>query len=230
MSNALQPHGLQHVRPPCPSPTPGVYSNSCLLSQWCHPNISTSVTPFSSWNIHNNIGFSSRNIHSNIFEFFWRTKALTQVVDGNFQLSPRFLGLKDNQLTNQKKATQPAALLHHHQILPIKTSPQTIGEFRVLEHESTHSPCLALQHTFLCSKLQQFGLFGLTVSQAHELVFRHGCKGFRLKSIPNPEFITELLPQGSSFKTLSHPSARWDSAISLIIPILIPINKTINSD
>ena len=36
MSNSLWPHGLQHARPPCPSPTPGVYSNSCPLSRWCH--------------------------------------------------------------------------------------------------------------------------------------------------------------------------------------------------
>ena len=48
MSDSLQPHGLQHTRPPCPSPTPGVYSNSCPLSWWCHPTISSSVIPFSS--------------------------------------------------------------------------------------------------------------------------------------------------------------------------------------
>ena len=48
MSNSLQPHGLQHARLPCPSPTPGVYSNSCPSSQWCHPTISSSVIPFSS--------------------------------------------------------------------------------------------------------------------------------------------------------------------------------------
>ena len=48
MSNSLQPHGLQHARPPCPSPTPGVHSNSCPLSRWCYPTISSSVTPFSS--------------------------------------------------------------------------------------------------------------------------------------------------------------------------------------
>ena len=48
MSSSLRPHGLQHARPPCPSPTPGVYSNSCLLSRWCHPTISSSVVPFSS--------------------------------------------------------------------------------------------------------------------------------------------------------------------------------------
>jgi len=48
VSDSLQPHGLKHDRPPCPSPTPGIYSNSCPLSQWCHPTISTSVIPFSS--------------------------------------------------------------------------------------------------------------------------------------------------------------------------------------
>ena len=48
MSDSLQPHGLQHARLPCPSPTPGVYSNSCPLSRWCHPIISSSVIPFSS--------------------------------------------------------------------------------------------------------------------------------------------------------------------------------------
>ena len=48
MSDSLQPHGLQHARPPCPSPTPGACLNSCPLSQWCHPTISSSVLPFSS--------------------------------------------------------------------------------------------------------------------------------------------------------------------------------------
>ena len=48
VSNSLQPHGLQHTSPPCPSPTPGAYSNSCLLNQWCHPTVSSSVNPFSS--------------------------------------------------------------------------------------------------------------------------------------------------------------------------------------
>ena len=48
MSNSLWPHGLQHTRPPCLSPTPRPCSNSCPLSQWCHPSISSSVIPFSS--------------------------------------------------------------------------------------------------------------------------------------------------------------------------------------
>ena len=48
VSNSLQPHGLQHPRPPCPSLTPRIYSNSYPLNQWCYPTISSSVIPFSS--------------------------------------------------------------------------------------------------------------------------------------------------------------------------------------
>ena len=48
MSDSLRPHGLQHTSLPCPSPTPRAYSNSCPLSWWCHPTISSSVVPFSS--------------------------------------------------------------------------------------------------------------------------------------------------------------------------------------
>ena len=48
VSDSLRSHESQHVRPPCPSPTPGVHSNSCPLSWWCHPAISSSAVPFSS--------------------------------------------------------------------------------------------------------------------------------------------------------------------------------------
>ena len=48
LSDYLWPHGLQHTRLPCPSPTPGACSNSCPSSQWCHPTTSLSVIPFSS--------------------------------------------------------------------------------------------------------------------------------------------------------------------------------------
>ena len=48
MSDSLRPHEPLHAKPPCPSPTPGVYPNSCPSSRWCHPAISSSVVPFSS--------------------------------------------------------------------------------------------------------------------------------------------------------------------------------------
>ena len=49
VSDSVQPHGLQHARLPCPSPTPGAYSNSCPSSRWCHPTILSSDAPFSSY-------------------------------------------------------------------------------------------------------------------------------------------------------------------------------------
>ena len=49
VSNSLRPHELQQARPPCPSPTPGVYPNSCPFSRWCHPTLSSSVVSFSSY-------------------------------------------------------------------------------------------------------------------------------------------------------------------------------------
>ena len=49
MSDSLRPHELQQARPPCPSPTPGVHPNSCPSSRWCHPAVSSSVVPFSSF-------------------------------------------------------------------------------------------------------------------------------------------------------------------------------------
>ena len=49
VSDSLRPHESQHTRPPCPSPTPSIYSNLCASSQWCHPAISYSFIPFSSW-------------------------------------------------------------------------------------------------------------------------------------------------------------------------------------
>ena len=48
VSDSLRPHKSKHTRPPCPSPTPGVHSNPCPSSRWCHPAISSSVVPFSS--------------------------------------------------------------------------------------------------------------------------------------------------------------------------------------
>ena len=49
VSDSLQPHEPQHARPPCPSSSPGVHSNPCPSSRWCHPTISSSVVPFSSY-------------------------------------------------------------------------------------------------------------------------------------------------------------------------------------
>ena len=65
VSDSLRPHELQHARPPCPSPTPGVYSNSCPSSRWCHPAISSSVIPFS---CPQSLSASGSSVHYNLQE------------------------------------------------------------------------------------------------------------------------------------------------------------------
>ena len=81
----LWPHELQHARPPCPSLTPGVYSNSCPSSWWCHPAISSSVVPFSSCPIPPSIRvFSNENSShevAKVLEF--------QLQHQSFQWTPR---------------------------------------------------------------------------------------------------------------------------------------------
>ena len=66
VSNSLRPHGLPHARPPCPSPTPRVYSDPCPLSWWCHPTISSSVIPSTSFKIMDAVKYSTmhRTAHS----------------------------------------------------------------------------------------------------------------------------------------------------------------------
>ena len=65
VSDSLRPHELQHTRPPCPSPTPGVHSNSCPSSRWCHPAISSSVVPFLGRLIY---GFLKRKLRSKVID------------------------------------------------------------------------------------------------------------------------------------------------------------------
>ena len=73
LSDSLPLHGLQHARPPCPSPNPGAYSNSCPLSWSCHPTISSSVVPFSSCpQIFPSIGvFSNESILHIRWPMYW---------------------------------------------------------------------------------------------------------------------------------------------------------------
>ena len=72
LSDSLWPHGLQHARLPCPSPTPGIYSDSCPLSQWCHPAISFSVLPFSfTFNLSQHQGLFQWVISSHKVAKYW---------------------------------------------------------------------------------------------------------------------------------------------------------------
>ena len=74
VSDSLRPHGLQHARLPCPSPTPGVYSNSCLLHWWCHPTLSSSV----------NLYTFSLSQHQGLFEWISSLHQVAKVLE--FQL------------------------------------------------------------------------------------------------------------------------------------------------
>ena len=86
MSEPLRPHGQQHARPPCPSPTPRVYSNLCPLSRWCHPTISSPATPSPfAFNLSNHQGVfhwvSSAHQVAKVLEF--------QLQHQSFQWTPR---------------------------------------------------------------------------------------------------------------------------------------------
>ena len=87
VSDSLQPHESQHARPPCPSPTPRVYTNSCPSSQWCHPAISSSVVPFSSC--------PQSLQHQGLFQWVNSSHEVAKVLDfqlqhQSFQWTPRF--------------------------------------------------------------------------------------------------------------------------------------------
>ena len=89
VSDSLWPHGLQHPRPPCPSPTPRVYSNLCPLSWWCHPTISSSVISFSSCLL-SFPASGSFQMSSQLFTFRW-----PKYWSSSFNISPsiEYLGL-----------------------------------------------------------------------------------------------------------------------------------------
>ena len=79
VSDSLQSHELQHTRPPCPSPTPRVYSNPCPSSQWCHPTISSSVVPFSSC--------LSLSQHQGLFQWVSSSHQVAKVLEFQFHQS-----------------------------------------------------------------------------------------------------------------------------------------------
>ena len=84
--HSMRPHGPQHARPPCPSPSPRVYSNSCPSSQWCHPTVSSSVAPFSSCPPQ-----SFPGIFPIALKFFYFSKANSAISNTEFQFSAFFV-------------------------------------------------------------------------------------------------------------------------------------------
>ena len=80
MSDSLWPRGLQHTRPPCPSPTPRVHSNSCPLSRWCHPTISSSVSP--------SAPALNLSQHQDLFQWVSSSHEVARYWSFNFNISP----------------------------------------------------------------------------------------------------------------------------------------------
>ena len=80
VSDSLQPHESQHTRPPCPSPTPGVHSNSCPLSQWCHPAISSLSSP--------SPPAPNPSEHQGLFQWVNSSHEVVKVLKFSFSISP----------------------------------------------------------------------------------------------------------------------------------------------
>ena len=139
MSDSLQPHGLQHTRPPCPSPTPGACSNSCPLSQWCHPTILFSVIPFSSClqsfpalgcfqgvsSLHQEAKVLEFQLQHQFFQWLFRNDFLFLRIDQfDRQHFLLFLYKRDKQLfpkvsiLHPSRCFFPPALPFHSEVLP----------------------------------------------------------------------------------------------------------------
>ena len=125
VSDSLWPHGLQHARPPCPSPTPEVYTNSRPLSRWCHPTISSSVIPFSShlqsfpasgsfkWvsSLHQVAKVLGFQLHHQSFQWIFRTDFLYDGLVGS-PCSPR--DSQESSPTPQFKSINSLVLSFHY--------------------------------------------------------------------------------------------------------------------
>ena len=111
MSNSLRLHESQHARPPCPSPTPGVHSNSCPLSRWCHPAISSSVVPLSSC--------PNPSQHQSLFQWLNSSHQVAKVLKFHFSIShskkhPGLISLRMDWLDLLAGQGTLKSLLKHH--------------------------------------------------------------------------------------------------------------------
>ena len=111
VSNSLQPHELQHARPPCPSPTPGVHPNPCPLSRWYHPTISSSVSP--------SPPALNLSQHQGLFKWVSPLHQVAKVLDfqlqhQSYQWTPRILSFRMDWLDLLAVQGTLKSLLQHH--------------------------------------------------------------------------------------------------------------------
>ena len=145
MSNSLWPHESQHARPPCPSPTPGVYSNSCPSCQWCHPAISSSVVPFSST--------PNLSQHQGLFQWVNSSHQVTKVLEfqpqhQSFQWTPRTELLEDRLVgspcsprDSQESSPTPQFKSINSSALSFLHRPTLLGDLNSLTRNWTCVPC-----------------------------------------------------------------------------------------
>ena len=140
MPNSLRPHGLQHTRPPCPSPTPEVYSNSSPLSRWCHPTISPSVVPFSSclqsfphqdlfqWvgSLHQVAKVLELQLQHQSFQWLFRTESLYDWLVDFLAVQGTRKSLKQHHSSNAS-VLQPSAFFTVQLSHPYMTTGKTIS-------------------------------------------------------------------------------------------------------
>ena len=142
--NSLWPHGLQHARLPCLSPAPGVYSNSCPLSRWCHPTISSSVYPFSS-----RLQKTSLRVFSNelALHITWPKYWSLSIIPSN-----KYSGLIAFRIDWFDLLAVPGTLKSLHQHLSSKTSILWCSAFFMVQHShpymTTGKPLLWLYGPF----------------------------------------------------------------------------------
>ena len=119
VSDSLRPHEWQHARPPCPSPTAGVHSDSCPLSPWCHPAISSSVVPFSS--CPQSLPASGSFPMSQLFAWGGQSTAVSALASF---LPKKSQGWSPSEWTGwiSLQSTGTLKLLHHHKDFPLLTT------------------------------------------------------------------------------------------------------------
>ena len=147
MSNSLRPHGLQHTRPLCPSPTAEVYSNSSPLSQWCHPTISSSVVPFSSY-----LQFSQ---HQGLFQWVSSSHHVAKVLEfqlqhQSFQWIFKLISFRMDWLDLLAVQGTLKSLLQHHSS---KASILQCSAFFIVQLTSIHGywkTTALTRRTFVC--------------------------------------------------------------------------------
>ena len=112
VSDSLRPHESQHAKPPCPSPSPGVHSDSRPSSQWCHPAISSSVVTFSS--CPQSLPTSESFPVSQLFTWGGQSTGVSQLKHHSFQRNPRLISFRMDWLDHLAVQGTLKSLLQHH--------------------------------------------------------------------------------------------------------------------